>query len=150
MQLAAAGALDAGVVLTTPDHTATAVWRSPGRWKVTGRQMVLTLPATLRALRGRTLVAKRTLDAIEAVHPEEPHWYLEILGTVPEQQGHGLGAAAMAPILARCDEEGVPAYLESTKHSNVAYYERHGFRVTSELPLPDGGPSLWPMWRDPR
>ena len=29
----------------------------------------------------------------------------------------------------RCDAEGIPAYLESTKERNVGFYERHGFAV---------------------
>ena len=56
----------------------------------------------------------------------------------------------MAPVLERCDDEGVPAYLESSKEKNVPYYERHGFRVTGELRLPKDGPPLWAMWRDPK
>ena len=30
------------------------------------------------------------------------------------------------------------------------FYERHGFRVTGELSIPRGGPTLWLMWRDPQ
>ncbi len=33
-------------------------------------------------------------------------------------------------MLDRCDEDGVGAYLESSKESNIAYYARFGFRVT--------------------
>jgi predicted GNAT family N-acyltransferase len=51
--------------------------------------------------------------------------------------------------LDRCDAEHAPAYLESRSH-NVAYYQRFGFEVTGEMRLPDGGPSLIPMWRQPR
>jgi predicted N-acetyltransferase YhbS len=29
------------------------------------------------------------------------------------------------------------------------YYERFGFEVTGELVIA-GGPTLWPMWRQPR
>ena len=52
--------------------------------------------------------------------------------------------------LLRCDADYAPAYLESSNPENIGYYERFGFRVTGEIQLPDGGPSLWPMWRDPR
>jgi len=44
---------------------------------------------------------------------------------------------------------GLPAYLESSKESNVGYYETFGFAVTREIRIP-GGPALWPMWRPPR
>jgi hypothetical protein len=32
----------------------------------------------------------------------------------------------------------------------VPFYERHGFRVTGEVSIPRGGPTLWLMWRDPQ
>ena len=54
----------------------------------------------------------------------------------------------MAPMLERCDHDGIPAYLEATSDRNRALYERHGFRVRGNIPLP-GGPALWRMWRDP-
>lgn len=51
--------------------------------------------------------------------------------------------------LDRCDAEHAPAYLESSNPANIGYYQRFGFEVTGEIVLPDG-PSLWPMWRQPR
>jgi hypothetical protein len=54
----------------------------------------------------------------------------------------------MGPVLERCDREGEPAYLESSKEQNIPFYSRHGFEVTGQLDLPDG-PSMWPMWREP-
>jgi ribosomal protein S18 acetylase RimI-like enzyme len=67
----------------------------------------------------------------------------------PAAQGRGLGTAVLAPVLEECDRDGVGAYLESSKESNVAYYARFGFRITEELRLPRG-PRLWLMWRDAR
>ena len=52
-------------------------------------------------------------------------------------------------VLERCDEEGIPAYLESSNARNVPFYRRHGFGVTTELQIPGGGPMLWLMWREP-
>ena len=73
-----------------------------------------------------------------------------VLGTEPDLQGRGIGSQLLAPILARCDQERMPAYLESSKEKNLPLYERNGFKVTEEFTIPDGGPKLWLMWRDPR
>ena len=150
MLLGTTGAVADGTVYTTSELSGGAVWRAPGRWKVPTRQLLPDLPALLRSLGRRVPVGLATLQLLERHHPTEPHWYLEILGTEPAEQGKGIGAALMAPVLERCDAEGVPAYLESSKERNIPYYERHGFRVTGELDLPKGGPRLWPMWRDPQ
>ncbi|MFI7111014.1 GNAT family N-acetyltransferase [Nonomuraea sp. NPDC050227] len=79
--------------------------------------------------------------------PEGPYWYLAQLGTVPELQGTGVGGALLRAGLARCG--GLPVYLESSKESNVPFYERFGFAVTERFTLPDG-PPVWGMLRPPR
>jgi GNAT superfamily N-acetyltransferase len=150
MALGTKAAIGDGTVWTTAELSGAAVWRRPGRWRVPARDAVRDVPAAVRALGRRLPVGIATLQAIESSHPDEPHWYLGILGTEPAEQGRGIGGALMAPVLDRCDEEGVPAYLESSKERNIPYYERFGFRVTGELDLPKGGPRIWPMWREPR
>jgi GNAT superfamily N-acetyltransferase len=89
-------------------------------------------------------------DTMRANRPSELHFYLQGLGTDPPRQGAGLASAAMQPVLDRCDAEGIPAYLESTKERNVGFYQRHGFEVVGCTPIPLDGPSLWLMWRLPR
>lgn len=108
------------------------------------------LPAVLRAFRGRLAAGRVLIDLMKDQHPEEPHWYLAVLGSDPSVRGAGFGHALMQSRLMRCDVEYAPAYLESSNPDNVPYYERFGFRVTGEIKLPDDGPSLWPMWRQPR
>jgi GNAT superfamily N-acetyltransferase len=88
-------------------------------------------------------------EAMKAHHPQEEHWYLNVVSTVAEHQGRGLGSLVLRPVLERCDAEGIPAYLESTNPRNRSLYLRHGFVLTEEIPLPDG-PTLAAMWRDPQ
>src|SRR5205814_297309 len=90
----------------------------------------------------------RGLSIVEKCHPEDPHFYLATLGTDPGHQGEGIGSALMQPVLSMCDQEGLGAYLESSKESNIAFYSRHGFRVTEEVRMPHG-PPVWLMWREP-
>ena len=81
---------------------------------------------------------------------EAPHWTLQYLGVRTESQGRGLGAEAVAPLLAVCDAEGLPCWLVSSNTRNVAFYVRHGFRVDAEITTPDDAVTLRPMHRDPR
>lgn len=132
------------------DVAGAACWLPPGRWHLPARRQLELLPSILRIA---GLSAPRFLwlqSYVERHHPDErDHWYLAALGVRPDSQGRGLGSKLMHPILSRCDEQGVPAYLEASSEGSRALYERHGFEVTGELRLPRGGPPLWPMWREP-
>lgn len=108
------------------------------------------LPSLVRTFGARSAAAREVVRSIERRHPAEPHWYLAVLGTDPSVRGKGFGQALMQSRLSCCDADHAPAYLESSKADNVPYYERFGFTVTGEITLPNGGPTLWPMWRDPR
>jgi len=135
-------------VWTTADQAGAAMWAPPGHWKLTTGEILRALPTALRGLGRRLGESMRFLGEIDRHHPEGPHWYLGVLGTDPPRQGRGVGSALMAPVLERCDRDGVPAYLESSKESNVAFYARHGFAVTSELRV-RGAPPIYAMWREP-
>ena len=140
-----------GHVYTAGDGCAAAVWKPPGAWQDTPADLARSLPLGVRALRGRAVRGLSFLLDVEKQHPKDPpHWYLAVLGTEPDSQGKGHGSALLRPILERCDTEGLPAYLESSKERNVPFYERHGFRVTREHDVKKGGPRLWLMWREPR
>ena len=126
-----------------------ALWMPPGRWHVSALGQLRMLPRMI-AMSGRRFPRiAGVLHLMENKHPRDPHHYLAVLGVEPALQGRGFGAALLAPVLSRCDRDGTPAYLESSKERNVAFYERHGFRVTEEVPLSNAGPRIWLMWRDP-
>lgn len=139
-----------GHVYTTDERSGAALWAPPGMWKTSPLGALGALVPGIRLLgpsgirRGIELIGR-----MERAHPRDDHWYLAVLGTHPDHQGRGVGSAVVEPVLARCDLDGVPAYLESSNPANVAFYERHGFRVTGQV-TPTGGPPLDSMWRDPQ
>jgi GNAT superfamily N-acetyltransferase len=88
-------------------------------------------------------------EIFERHHPPQPWMYLQLMGTRPEHQGLGLGGGLLRTVLERCDASGTPAYLEATTVDNRRLYERHGFAAIGEIQLPEDGPTVWPMWREP-
>jgi ribosomal protein S18 acetylase RimI-like enzyme len=137
-----------GFVYTTDPIQGAAIWQAPspspvGFWSQL--RLTITLMNTTRSGFFRAIAMAETM---RKNHFREPHWYLAVLGTVPEAQGRGIGSAMMKPVLERCDKEGQAAYLESSKESNIPFYNRHGFEGTGEIEI-EGGPTLWPMVRRP-
>ncbi|VEG56685.1 N-acetyltransferase GCN5 [Mycolicibacterium aurum] len=128
---------------------AAALWDPPGRWKQTQREELRMMPGFLLAMGRHVGRGMGISELMKKHHPEEPHWYLAVIGSDPDVRGGGFGRALMQSRLDRCDAEGAPAYLESSKESNVPYYLRFGFEVTGEITVEDGGPTLWQMWRRP-
>ena len=141
-----------GEVWTTDELSGAAIWAPPGKAHPGMRDLVHLLPvlSDLVAL-GRDMgAALALLNAVDRARPRDEHWYLATLGTAPECQGRGIGSALLDEVLPRVDREIMPAYLESSKERNLAFYARHGFEVTGEIHTPGGGPTLWLMWREPR
>jgi ribosomal protein S18 acetylase RimI-like enzyme len=134
---------------TTAGTVAVAVWELPDRWKVPIAQQLRLLPAMFGAFGRHLPRVLKALTVLEGKHPREPHYYLAFIGVDPEWQGRGLGGAVLSPVLERCDEDGMPAFLEASTSRNRALYERHGFTVMEEFTLGRGAPPQWRMWRTP-
>lgn len=135
---------------TTDGIHGAAAWAAPDRWKTRPFEAARIGPPILRAIGPHDLRMRlAALASLERHHPRDLHWYLEILGSDPTMRGQGIGGSLMVPTLERCDRGGMPAYLESSKEENIPFYERFGFRVTGELHMVPGAPTMWAMWRDP-
>jgi ribosomal protein S18 acetylase RimI-like enzyme len=138
------------LLFTAGDFAGAAVWTPPGAWHFTLADQARVATGVLGTFGARgTVRLLQLLGAVERVHLRAPHYYLFALGTDPEHQGRGVGAALMAPMLARCDEEKLPAYLESSNPANLTFYRRHGFVSTGELRF-GKDVVVTPMRRDPR
>ncbi|MEV7188019.1 GNAT family N-acetyltransferase [Kitasatospora sp. NPDC093102] len=106
-----------------------------------------TLAELTELLGDRAEPFRRSVGAAAANVPQEPHWYLAVIGADPVAQGQGQGAALLRSGLAKADAAGLPVYLESSKEANLAVYRHFGFEVLEEVRLPEGGPALWVMRR---
>jgi GNAT superfamily N-acetyltransferase len=108
--------------------------------------------------RGRAIIAdaageERAAAALETIvmarshELEVSHWVLQYVGVRSAARGGGVGAAAVAPMLAVADRDGLLTALISSNPRNVSFYERVGFAVQAEVPSPDGAVTLRPMVR---
>jgi ribosomal protein S18 acetylase RimI-like enzyme len=106
----------------------------------------------LRDYGPRALVrALATLVQSQSRHPkDDDYYYLFTIGALRSQRGRGVGSALMREGLGKCDEDHMPAYLESSNAKNLPFYRKHGFEVIDELRLAMNGPTLWLMRRDAR
>jgi ribosomal protein S18 acetylase RimI-like enzyme len=139
-----------GACDVTSGCEAAALWRPPGQWEIPWWQYVTNGVdfVGVFGLGGAGHVVQ-VMDVIEKRHPHEPHWYLQAIGTDTARQGKGYGGVVIRRQLASADASGLPAYLESSKETNIPIYQSFGFELTGEIKLP-GGPTLWPMWRKAR
>jgi GNAT superfamily N-acetyltransferase len=138
------------VACDEPGIGAAALWDPPNEWQETRWAQLAMTPTFIRVFGARSTRGLAVQELMKRIHPEEPHWYLGVIGSDPSVRGRGFGQVLMQSRLDRVDAEHAPAYLESTKHQNIAYYQRFGFQVTDEIVLPDRGPTMWPMWRHAR
>lgn len=87
-------------------------------------------------------------DMLREHHPVVDHWYLAVTGVDPYFQGMGLGSTLLRHALARCDQDGLPAYLEASTLRNRALYERFGFEEVGVIQA-GSSPQVWAMMRHP-
>jgi ribosomal protein S18 acetylase RimI-like enzyme len=144
-------AMPHGHVYTTDDRNGVALWVPPDTWHFGLREQFSILVDFGRVTGLRHVLSRMIgIQALEQKHPQEPHYYLPMIGTDPAFRRKGIGSALLGPILRTCDEEGIIAYLENTNENNLPFYERHGFQLTEVFQFPFNGPQMWMMLREPR
>ena len=68
-------------------------------------------------------------------YPNEPHWYLPLLGVDPLHHGKGFGSALIQQTIVLCDRGNKFAYVESSNPKNIPFYERHRFELLAQSRL---------------
>ena len=139
---------EAELVRTAGALEGVATWLPPG---------VEPSPPSLATLVGSIVRLRRALPrlvrygrgsaAMLRAASEVPAWTLGGIAVEPSRQGQGIGSALVSTGLERVGE--APVVLLTSNPANLRFYERHGFEVVSEQPLPEGGPPAWALARSP-
>ncbi|MFF2522553.1 GNAT family N-acetyltransferase [Streptomyces liangshanensis] len=142
-------ALAEGSVWTTADRAAVALWLPVD---VTAHDEGPDLRALYEPILGAYHADRIGAFDVRSTanHPAHTdHQYLPFVAVLPDRVGEGLGTALLTDRLDDLDRQGVPSFLEASNERSAKLYARLGYAhldVTTDLP---GGPSLYPMWRDP-
>lgn len=94
-------------------------------------------------------ILPRVFEKMSSFHPNEPHWYLPLLGVDPLYYNKGFGSILMKYASKIFDEGNSVAYLESSNPKNIPFYQRHGFELLGTIEV-DKFPPLFPMLRKPQ
>jgi GNAT superfamily N-acetyltransferase len=152
-ELAAHRAVATRTAWVSEEVTSVALWQPPD-----GAADTAPLPTDVRAALDRELPylsAHRApvvgdTDRLIAAHlPEVPHWLLLHLATRPTARRRGLASAVLAPALARCDADGLPAAAVAYSWAAVSYLRSEGFEVTADLKTADDAMPVWVVVRTP-
>src|SRR4029078_8052863 len=127
---------------------AASLWIPPGRPELLPEEEARVEPLLRELLgshAGDVLTLHERVDAHSSRQP--PHYFLSLLGPHPDHRGKGKGMGLLAANLARIDELGMPAYLESSNRARDPRHQRLGCTQIGEFEPPAGGPTVGCMWR---
>jgi predicted N-acetyltransferase YhbS len=137
-----------GVTPTSPRTTARKVVGALRH----GRRVASALPHVAVTMLGNAPGAVRLQRARAGAVEEASRgsaWHLAMLATAPEHRGRGLARLLLERQLARCDEDGLAAWLETTDPVNPPIYHRFGFATVVHVEDAAWLPGLWVMRREP-
>ncbi|HMQ02394.1 MAG TPA: GNAT family N-acetyltransferase [Pyrinomonadaceae bacterium] len=142
----AARSINARSAHLSRNNSGAALWFSPGvslDEEEIGEIVQTTVSPELR----RSVVEIFEQKAL--FRPAGPHWYLPIIAVDPVRQGRGTGASLLRFAARSCDDEDLPAYLESSNPRNISLYQRFDFEIIGTI-RSGGSPPLFPMLRKRR
>jgi len=136
-----------GQVWATEDGHCVAVWVAPGPPTLSDSDAA-ALGEAYRSLLGDNAGRVETAEqAIAALRPPQPYWYLATMGTRPAHRRQGLARAVLGPVLRHCHETVTPAVLETSASDNLRLYGTLGFKAVAALDPPGAAPHVWIMVR---
>ena len=125
-----------------------ALWSlpAPDATDVAAERALLALPFRLRGAYGRFRAYAQWNRDLQLRASAGPALFLSGLGVDPAHQRRGVGGALLEA--GRRRDPRLPVVLLTNELANVRFYERHGFEVVLDEPMPQGLPT-WAMVRPP-
>ena len=147
-QLYVEHAIQDGLIETTPDRAAAALWipgTGPG-------ELPGSYTERLAAITGQYFTNFLAFDEqLETHHPAGTfHEHLAIMAVRPDRQGQGIGTALLHARHTVLEDQGVPAYLEASDDRTRRIYLDHGYADYGTPIEFAEGVRMYPMWREPR
>lgn len=139
-------AFETGTAYYVDNFAAASLWLPPG-FQSDENGLISLFESTVAPELQETLFG--IFEQLGIFHPQEPHWFLPMIGTDPTRQEMGCGSVLLKHGLKACDRDNLPAYLESTNPRNIPLYERFGFKLLGKIQV-GSAPPIFPMRRDPR
>jgi len=137
------GVLNGEVYATSRNLEGVAVWIPPDH---TNRSS--PAPEVSKDAMDRMTHFGSQVHAIRKRHVPSAHWFLMVIGVIPELQGKGCASILLAPMLARISRQHLSCYLDTEVEKNVAIYNHYGFRVVENSIVVDTGVRSWSMLRE--
>ena len=129
-----------------------AYWKSPNQdnLSISVKSLTLFLPLLFTFYPIGYFRAKAIFQKIDELHKkyaDEPHYYLDNIGVIPNAQGKGVSSKLIRPILEKADSQKVITYTDTVTQSNVALYEHFGFQCVEESSIANTGITVWALRR---
>ncbi len=143
-----------GKAYRTQNFEAIALRKIPGDTHLTFWRMLRSGMLSTPGILGKQAF-KRLLQLDDLVVKErkkhmgdQQYWYCWMLGTKPEYQNKGFGKALMQHTFNRAEDTLLPCYLETASESAKQVHIKNGYKVLSEITLPESSVLLTSMIRE--
>jgi hypothetical protein len=138
-------------VYTNASRDAALLFLPPGGWEETEKRGV-ELSQRFEEILGDDVEAMATISGLQAIHHPtgRAHYYVSFGGVNPHNQRRGAMTTLLKALIDRADVEGFGSYTEASSAGGAFAARRAGFsEIGHKIAIPNG-PTLRPMWREPR
>jgi len=126
--------LGRGSVYLNDNQTATVLWNTEKKEKITLRYIIRNLSFLFRIGIKSTIRILKTDKLIYSKYPSK-YCQLYLIGVIPEEHGKGLASELMNSMIDKMKSISTPIHLETENPKNVEIYKKKGFSIYHTLQI---------------